>query len=260
MTSMQTTTRASSWPLVWLIAKMDFKLRYQGSVLGFLWALLKPLFVFSILNLVFSHLFAAEVPYYSLQLLTGILLWNFFAEGTSVGLTTMAGKAHLLTKIPFPRWVVVLAGSLQAFFTFFITISILLTSLLFFEVPLQLWQLALFLGYVVLLYALVLGFSLWVAPLFLRFRDINQIWEVLLLGGFFAAPVIYPLASTPSWLQPWLYLNPMTFLIEHARSVLFLGTVSRPDHHLIYVSLVSLFLLLGWWFFRRYEGRVVELL
>ena len=246
--------------LIWVLAKTDFKLRYQGSVLGFVWALLKPLLLFVILSLVFSNLFAGQVEYYSLQLLTAILLWNFFAEGTSVGLTSMSSKAHILTKISFPRWVVVLAASLQSLMTFLINLMILLAALFLYGVSLSVWQLLIFLGYLMIIYLLVLGFSFIAAPLFIRFRDLNQIWEVLLMAGFYAAPIIYPLSIIPEWLKPWLYLNPMTFLIEHSKGVLFLGESSRFDHHLVYLVLLALFLLFSWWFFKRYERRVVEYL
>ncbi|MDP2691966.1 MAG: ABC transporter permease [bacterium] len=253
-------SRGQTWNLIWMLAQTDFKLRYQGSVLGFLWALLKPLFVFAILNLVFSHLFASSVEHYSLQLLMGILMWNFFAEGTSVGLTALMTKAHILTKIPFPRWIVIVAASLQSLMSFFINILIFFGAFVLFGVPIALWQLFAFVFYLVLLYVIVLGFSFFASPLFVRFRDLNQIWEVLLTGGFYAAPIIYPLRVLPEWLQPWMYLNPMTFLIEHSKGVLFSGLLSRADHHAFYVSVVVLGFVLALGFFRKFERRVVEFL
>lgn len=249
-----------TFQLSWLMAKMDFKLRYQGSVLGFFWALLKPLFLFAILNVVFSHLFSQHVPFYSLQLLMGILFWNFFAEGTSVGLMSMMSKSHILTKVSLPRSAVVLAASFQTFLTFLINLGLLMVAFILFELPLSFWQIFIFFFYIFLLYFLVLGFSFFAAPFFLRFRDFNQVWEVLLMGGFFTAPVIYPLGTMPSWLQPFLYLNPMTFLIEHARAVMFSSDFSRMDHHLLYFVFVLFLFCFGFWFFRKNERRVVELL
>lgn len=248
------------WQLVWVLAKTDFKLRYQGSFLGFLWALLKPLFLFGILLLVFSHLFSGSVEHYALQLLTGIIFWNFFSEATQLGLASLLSKSHLLTRIAFPRSAVIIASTLQSLMTFVINVLILLGALLAFGLSLSIWQLFFFASYLIVLYFLVLGFSFLTAPLFLRFRDVNQIWEVLLMGGFYAAPIIYPLTVMPPWLQPWLFINPMTFLIEHAKEVLFFSTFSRIDHHLIYGFLVLALLLFGLWFFKRFEKRVVELL
>lgn len=253
-------TKRNNLHLVWVLAKTDFKLRYQGSVLGFVWALLKPLLLFVILNLVFSHLFAGEVEHYALRLLTAILMWNFFAEGTTVGLTSMMSKSHILTKINFPRWIVVVAASLQSLMTFVINLVILLGALLIFGVSLSLFQLVVFVGYLVILYLLVLGFSLFAAPLFIRFRDFNQIWEVLLMAGFYAAPVIYPLTIIPESIRPWLYLNPMTFLIQHAKGILFLGEVSNLQNHLVYLLLLLILLMSGTVFFKFYEKKVIEYL
>ncbi|MDP3975496.1 MAG: ABC transporter permease [bacterium] len=248
------------WHLTWVLARADFKLRYHGSVLGFFWALLKPLFIFLVLNLVFSHLFSSGVEYYSLQLLTGIMLWNFFAEGSMLGLTSFVGKAHILTKMSFPRWVVVVASCLQSLMSFAVNFFILVGALLLFGPTLALWQLLMLLAYSLLIFAVILAFSLLTSALFARYRDLNQIWEVLLTGGFFAAPVIYPMTILPESLRNWFYLNPMTFIIEHAKGVIFLAELSRPDHHLIYLGVVLVALLLGIWVFARFQGRAVEYL
>lgn len=250
----------SSWNLVWVLAKTDFRLRYQGSVLGFCWALLKPLFLFVVLFLVFSHFFAQEIPFYGSQLLLGIVFWNFFSEATSLGLMSMQSKSHLLKNISFPKWIVVISATLQSFFSFLLQLIVFFLFLLFTGIPFSFGGLFYLSFYIFLLYGLVVGFSFFAAPFFLRFRDFNQIWEVLLMGGFYAAPIIYPLSVMPQWLQYWLYLNPMTFLIEHARGVLFLGSVSRWDHHAIYFGAVLCVLFFGIWFFRKYEKRVIELL
>jgi len=251
---------SNPWHLVWVLAKTDFKLRYQGSVLGFLWALLKPAFLFGVLYLVFSNFFASEAQHYALQLLLGIVFWSFFSEGTTLGLVSMQSKSHLLTNIAFPRWVVVMASTVQSFMSFFIYLLIIVSFVFFSPIVLSLWQVIMMILYIFLLYALVLGFSFFAAPFFLRFRDFNQIWEVVLMAGFYAAPIIYPLSAVPSWLQYWLYLNPMTFLIEHARGVLFLGTLSRFDHHVAYAGFVLVLFVFGRWFFWKYERRVIELL
>lgn len=177
-----------------------------------------------------------------------------------LGLTSLMSKSHLLTKIAFPRWVVVISSSLQSLMTFGINLIILLVALFVMGVELSLWQYLAFFLYLIVLYVLIIAFSLLTAPLFIRYRDLNQIWDVVLTAGFYFAPIIYPLSIMPAWLQPWLYLNPMTFLIEHSKAVLFAGVFSRLDNHLLYLFLVVLFLLVGWLVFRKFEKRVVELL
>src|SRR4029078_4916251 len=89
--------------LVWTLVRTDFKARYHGTMEGFVWALLKPLMMFVVLTAVFSFLF--RDPTYKLNLIVGLFLWDFFAEGTKVGLTSLAAKGFLLTKARCPSWI-----------------------------------------------------------------------------------------------------------------------------------------------------------
>jgi ABC-type polysaccharide/polyol phosphate export permease len=103
--------------LIWMLAKTDFKLRYHGSVLGYLWALLKPLLTFLVLNFVFSSIFAtrgAGTEFYSLQLLVAVVMMAFFSEGTSAGMQSLLTKSQLVTKIYVPRWTIIFASTLNA--------------------------------------------------------------------------------------------------------------------------------------------------
>jgi len=114
---MMTKKHENYWELVWALARTDFKLRYHGSVLGYVWALLKPLLTFLILNFVFSTIFNPKnsgIQHFSLQLLTSIMLFNFFSEGTMAGLNSLLGKASLVTKIYVPRWTIVAASTINA--------------------------------------------------------------------------------------------------------------------------------------------------
>lgn len=246
--------------LVWILAKTDFRLRYQGSVLGFLWALLKPLALFAVLLFVFSHIFSADVPYYSFQLLTALLMWMFFAEGTMTGLTSLQAKAHVLKKIAFPRVVVVLAAVLQSVMTFALHLLFLFLVFFFSSITISLVQFLSFFVLIVLTILLVLAFSLVAAPLYIRFRDLHQIWEVLLLVGFYAAPVLYPLSVLPVEYHDVLYLNPMTFLLVQSKEVLFSGALIDSFALLQYSALLLVFLFFSALFFKRSQSRVIELL
>lgn len=246
--------------LVWILAKTDFRLRYQGSVLGFLWALLKPLALFVVLLVVFSTFFSAEVPFYPLQLLTALLLWMFFSEGTMLGLTSMQSKSHVLKKIAFPRYIVVLAAVLQALLTFVTHLLILFVVIAFSAFEVGIFQVFGFFCICFLVFLLTLTFSLWAAPLYIRFRDLHQIWDVLLLVGFYTAPILFPMTAMSESVQKWLYLNPMTSLVMEAKSVLFLGEWTDGAALIRYVFVLFIVLLLGLFFFQRSQARAVELL
>ncbi len=229
--------------MVWVLAKTDFKLRYHGSILGFFWVILKPLFQFLILNFVFSHIFQGGSEY-SLGLFTGIILWSFFSEGTMVGITSIMSKAHIITKIAVPKWIVVFSSVLNTIFNYLLNIVILLLFFYFYGMfPSTLGILGL-LYYSIMVSFIIFSVSFLLAPLYLKFRDINQIWDVFLMAGFYAAPIIYPITTLPENIRALLYLNPMTLPIVHVKEFLLHHQFSQGWHHLIFACIVlTLFVL-----------------
>jgi ABC-2 type transport system permease protein len=196
----------------------DFKLRYQASVLGYLWTLLKPLAIFTTLYVVFVQLLkiGASVPYNAIYLLFGIVIWSFFAEATSSGLASLVQRADLLRKISFPRYVVVMSVGFSAMITFGLSMIIIVLFMALARVPLTwnlLWLPLLFLELVLLSFAM----ALFLSAGFVRYRDLSYIWEVVLQAGFYACPIIWPLSMIPAKYQPYVLLNPMAQIIQDAR-------------------------------------------
>jgi len=199
----------------------DFKLRYQGSLLGYLWTLLKPLAMFSILYIVFVQLLklGASIPHYATYLLFGIVIWGFFAEATMQGLGSLVARADLLRKISFPRYVVVVSVGASAMISFGLNMVVIAIFLILGRVAVRvdiLWLPPLFLELV----ALSVSLAFFLSALFVRFRDMSYIWEVVLQAGFYAAPIIYPLSLVPAKYARYLLLNPMAQIIQDARYAL----------------------------------------
>lgn len=205
------------------LVKTDFKLRYQGSALGYMWSLLRPLALFSILYVVFVRFlrFGEGVPHFATYLLLGIVLWNFFAEITNGSIGSIVGKGDLMRKINFPRYVIVVATSISALINLAFNLLVIVffmflqgveprTSIIM--VPLLLFELFVF--------AMGLGFLL--SALYVRFRDLNYIWEVVLQAGFYATPIIYPFAMIVERSEAAakvLALNPLAQIIQDVRFV-----------------------------------------
>ena len=194
--------------------------------------------MFLILNFVFSNLFYRSVHNYSIRLLLGIVLWSFFAEASLVGMTSLKTKAHILKKVFIPKWVVILSSTIHSTMAFIFNLIIFFLFLFLyyriFPTPLQL---LLFCVYILLIYGISLLFSFFTATIFVRFRDLNQIWEVLLHLLFYATPIIYPITAVPDNIRSVLYLNPMTLLIEHSRITLIDNSIARPDHLMILICI-----------------------
>jgi ABC-type polysaccharide/polyol phosphate export permease len=249
--------RADLVGLVWTLVRTDFKVRYQGTLGGFVWALLKPFSMFLVLMWVFSHIFAGD-PNYRMDLLLGLVLWDFFAEGTKVGLISLHQKGYLLSKTRFPRAVLVVTSLSNALLTL-VVVSIALLAFLAWEgrlaSPLHAGLYGL---YVVQLFLIVLGFSLASSVFFLRYRDLNQVWEVISHAGFFVAPIIYPLEILPERLHFQLYLWPPTPVIEYSRAVLIAGSIPSLRAHLLLAAVTCASFLVGCLVFRRLGPRAAE--
>jgi ABC-type polysaccharide/polyol phosphate export permease len=247
--------------LIWMLAKTDFKLRYQGSFLGYIWALLKPLLTFAILNFVFSSIFAQRgqgMEHYSLQLLVGILMFNFFSEGTSAGMQSLVGKSQLVTKIYIPRWTIIMASTLNAAMIYVMNLVVVVAFFGWSRFMPSFWAVVLFLLYSILIYVIVLSFALLSAPLFVRFRDLSMIWEVLLQILFYATPVFYSLQLMPPWVQQILLLNPIAFIIHFSKEALI--NTHFPDiwQNAAFLIAVAVFFCIGIFSYRRLAPRVAE--
>ncbi len=245
--------------LAWTLVRTDFKIRYHGSIGGFAWALLRPLSLFFVLQMVFSLIFTTDQRY-RFNLIVGLFLWEFFVESTRSGLGSLAAKAHLLTKVRVPGWLLVVCSTANALVMLAIFVVIILGSLAASGRLPTPARLALFLAYLVQFYAIVLGFGLASSVLFLRFRDLNQLWDLTTQVGFFATPIVYPFGILPERFHVYLYAWPPTPVIQFARDVLVAGVVPSLRAHVLLFLAAAAALLVGWLIFDRNERRAVEYL
>jgi ABC-type polysaccharide/polyol phosphate export permease len=246
---------------VWTLVRTDFKARYHGTVMGFLWALLKPLVVVITLISVFRFIFQ-NTPHYAIHLIIGISIYEYFQEGTKTGLIALAHKAHLLTKSRFPRWILVVTSTVNALITLGVFSAGIVLYLLIDPAPDRprpdLLRLLLFAAYLAQLVLIVVGLSLGSCALFVRYRDLNQVWEVVTHAGFFAAPVIYSLDILPEQYHKYLYLWPPTAFIQFSRAVLMGKDLPTPFAHLLMAGMTATVLVVGIALYRRLVGGVVE--
>lgn len=200
------------------LVKTDFKLRYQNSVLGYLWSLLRPLALFTIMYVVFVRIIHVDygVPHSAAYLFLGLVLWNFFGEVTSGSIGAIVGRGDVLRKINFPKYVIILAGSFAALINLLLNLVVVAAFMAYDKVDIT--TTIVFLPLLILelfVFALALGFFL--SALFVRFRDINYIWEVVMQAGFYGTPIFYPLALVPVAYAKIQMLNPVAQIMQDAR-------------------------------------------
>jgi ABC-2 type transport system permease protein len=213
------------------LAVTDFKLKYQGSVLGYAWSFAKPLLLFLVLYFVFTRFvrIGGDVPNYGLYLLLGIVLWSYFADATLRAMSSIVERADLIRKVYFPRIIIVIATSVSSSLTLLFNLLVVAIFLLVARVPLQLTA-PLILLLLAELYVLTLGCSFFLAAVYVRFRDFRHIWEVGQQLLFYASPVIYPLQLIPTRWIGLFSLNPIAQILQDARKVLITpATVTVAD-------------------------------
>ncbi|HHX58658.1 MAG TPA: ABC transporter permease [Candidatus Moranbacteria bacterium] len=248
--------------LIWRLAKTDFKLRYQGSILGYFWALLKPMLTFTVLYFVFSSIFNPRnsdgVSTYSLELLVGILMYSFFAEGTGAGLSSLMSKAQLVTKIYVPRWTIILAATINSAMIYSMNLLIIV-ALFAIKGFLPEWQaVALFFLFSFFIYILIVSFSFIAAPLFVKFRDLSMIWEVLLMIIMYASPIIYPLVTLPAKYHQLILLNPVAFIVHFTKESLIHAHYADPSQYLIFIIMLIAFFVSSIFIYQKMIKRVAE--
>lgn len=245
--------------LVWTLVRTDFKTRFHGTLGGFVWAILKPITMFIVLLAIFSFIFATD-PAYKLNLIVGLFLWDFFAESTKSGLISLQAKSFLLTKASFPRWILVAVSSSNALLTLFVFSVLMISFVSLVASPPGAMALVFYLVYLLHYLLIVTGISLATSVLFVRYRDLNQVWEVVLQAGFFIAPIIYPLEVLPERFHFFLYLWPPTAVIQFSRQVLVAGTVPTLKAHVLLVLVTASIFLVGLLVYRRQSARAAELI
>ena len=203
--------------LVRELALSNFKLKYTGSVLGYLWSLFKPLMYFGVLYVIFVDFFRLRAPDFPLQLFVAIVLFTFFSECTATALGSIAGNAHLIRKANFPLSALVVSGSVTALLTLAINLSLLVVvATPFGRLHLGLQSLAAPL-LLVELYLFSLGVGMILASAYVFYRDLGHVWEVFLQVLLYGCGVVFPIALVPPRFLHLFLLNPLAQIIEDFR-------------------------------------------
>lgn len=249
------------------LVRTEFKLRYQGSAIGYAWSLLRPLFMFVILYAVFAGVFKLgnEIPNYPIYLFVGIVLWQFFTEMTQQSLGSIVARGDLIRKIRIPRWMIIVSTSISALINLSLNMIIVLAIAL--VAGMDFMKTSVFLPIFILeIYLFALGLSLILSALFVKYRDVSFIWEVFLQAGFYATPILYPLTLiTNTTIQKILLLNPMAQAIQGARNVFVTPetiTISDVFHSpyafLLPLVITGLILVVGIFYFKKQAPHFAE--
>ena len=254
------------WSLTLTLATTDFKLRFFGSALGYLWSLVRPLMLFGVLYVVFTEVvrFGDGVKDYPVYLLAAIVMFTFFSDTTTRAVTSLIKRENLLLKIRFPRMVIPLAEALHGLFNLglnliavfvFVFAAGIEPRLDWLQVPLL----------VLMLVVLSTGVATLLSALYVRYRDLEPIWEVLVQILFYASPVIYVATAVPDSLRQAAAMNPLATILNQMRHALVdpdaptgITLIGGWQWLPVPVGIVALIFVLGLWVFARETPRIAE--
>jgi ABC-2 type transport system permease protein len=258
------------WHLTWALAVTDFKLRFFGSALGYLWQLVRPLMVFGVLLVIFTQVIdlGGGVAFYAQALLFGIVLYNFLSESSAGAVRSITEREPLVRKVEFPRLAVPLSSVLQASFNLGLNLIVVMIFLLAAggEVRWSWLELPFLLA---LLGVLCVGLAMLLSTLFVRYRDVEPIWEVLLLIVFYASPIFYPIqvitGPNAGTIVDVLMINPFAAILQQGRHAFidpshpsFIQATGSWWHILPPLAITVAVVVAGGQIFRRRAPRIAE--
>jgi ABC-2 type transport system permease protein len=246
-----------------VIAGAEYKLMYADSALGYMWSLAKPLSYFAILWVVFGRFFEPSIENFPVFLLLGIVLYMFFVDAVGMTVPSIVRRGPVLRRISFPPVVIPIAVTLTAAITFCVNAVAVGFFLAIARIePRPHWLLVIPL--LAELYVFIVGLGLIVATLYVRFRDVGQIWDLTARLLLFASPIMYPITVLPDWMEHVVALNPFVQIIEDVRLAIMgsgLGPSGAADPDLVRPVAIALALAtfgFGLWLYRREAPRFAE--
>ena len=252
--------------LLYLIAATEFKRAYFGTVLGYLWTLMRPLMLFGVMLAVFTQAFhlGSSVKHYPVLLLLNIVLFGMFQEATTTAVTSVVAKEGIVRKTQFPRLVIPLAVVLTALFNLGMNLIVVIVFVLAFGVEPQ-WTWLLLPVLVLALTIFTVAVSMIVSSLFPRFRDVAIIWSVASTALFYATPVLYPITAVSPDLKHVIELNPLAPIFELTHKWIIDGSVQGPIalsgwRLVIPAAIYVVTCVVAVWTFNREAPRIAEAL
>lgn len=242
--------------LIKTLVVSDLKTKYSNSILGFTWSMLNPLLMMLVLYFVFSNMFTTQENFI-VYLLTGILAWRFFSMGTMMAMGSIVGKSNLVTKVFIPREILTLSVTISCMISSILEFLVLIPLLIILKAEIT-STILLFPLIHILSFLIIYGLGLILSSLFVYYRDLNQIWDVILQIGFFLSPIMYPVSLVPEKYLFYYMMNPVTRLIGMYRDIFINGSIPKlSDFAIVLIFGISL-LIIGSMLFKKLSRRFAE--
>lgn len=234
------------------LVQRDFKKKYKGTVLGMAWSILSPLLTLLVMRLVFSQFFGGAVEHYTTYLFCGNLIFAYFSESSSQGMTTLRDNAGIFTKINIPKYLFLMAKNMQTLINFGLTLVVFFLFCLLDGVPIT-WKFVFLLYPIGCLLLFNVGLGLILSALFVFFQDMQYLWSVFIQLLMYLSAIFYTTDGFGMPIQILFHLNPVYLFITYFRTIVLYGEIPSVWFHLLILIFVASVVFIGARIYKKYN-------
>lgn len=236
------------------LVKRDFKKKYKRTVLGMAWSILSPLLTLLVMKLVFTQFFGRNMLHYTTYLFCGNLVFSYFNEATSQGMSSLMGNAGIFSKVNVPKYLFLFSKNVQTLINFVLTLIVFFVFCILDNITFT-WKIILLVYPIALLVLFNIGVGLILSALFVFFRDIQYLWSVFTQLLMYMSAIFYTIDGYSQTVQNFFLLNPVYLFIRYFRKIVIEATIPTPAFHLFMLLDVFIVLGLGCWMYKKYNHR-----
>jgi len=226
------------------LVKRDFKRKYKGTVLGMAWSVLSPLLMLMVMRLVFTHFFGRTMNHYTIYLFCGNLVFSYFNESTTQGMSSLVSNASIFTKVNIPKYLFVFSKNAQTVINFGLTLCVFFIFCILDRITFT-WKFFLLVYPIVMEMAFNIGMGLILSALYVFFRDMRYLWTVFTQLLMYMSAIFYSIDTFSEQIQRMFYINPVYLFIRYFRKIVLEATIPSLEFHLLMLADVLVVLGIG---------------
>lgn len=236
------------------LVKRDFKKKYKRTILGMAWSILSPLLMLLVMKLVFTQFFGRTTPHYTIYLFCGNLIFSYFKDATTQGMTSLMGNAGIFTKVTVPKYLFLFSKNVQTLINFGLTLCVFFLFCVLDHITFT-WKFILLIYPILCLVLFNIGVGLILSALFVFFRDIQYLWSVFTQLLMYMSAIFYTIDQYDYTTQCLFLLNPVYLFIRYFRKIVIEATIPTPWFHLLMMADVTIVLGIGCWIYKKYNTK-----
>lgn len=236
-----------------LVAR-DFKKKYKRTILGMAWSVLSPLLTLLVMRLVFTQFFGRTMVHYTTYLFCGNLVFSFFNESTSQGMTSLTSNASIFTKVNVPKYLFLFSKNIQTLINFGLTLCVFFVFCIIDKIDFT-WKFVCLLYPITLLVIFNIGLGLILSALFVFFKDIQYLWSVFTQLLMYMSAIFYTIDRYSGMVQNAFLLNPVYLFIRYFRKVVIEATIPTVWFHLLMAADTIIVVVIGYRMYKKHNTR-----